>query len=61
MENKAWNMSFDGTISKEGSGVGMWIIPPKFGTELCSYKLAFEFWTELCSYKHLAPTTCMNH
>jgi hypothetical protein len=39
-ENEMWNMSFDGSISKEGFGVGVWINPPKVGTKLYSYKLA---------------------
>jgi hypothetical protein len=35
-------MSFDGAVSKEGAGVGVWISPPKVGTKLCSYKLSFD-------------------
>jgi hypothetical protein len=31
-ENKAWNMSFDGTVSKEGVGSTMRISPPKVDT-----------------------------
>jgi hypothetical protein len=41
-ENKVWNMSFDGTVSREGVGADVWVSPPKAGTKLFSYKLAFE-------------------
>jgi hypothetical protein len=27
-ENEMWNMSFDGAVSREGAGVGVWINPP---------------------------------
>jgi hypothetical protein len=28
-EDGLWNMDFDGVVSKEGAGAGVWIIPPK--------------------------------
>ena len=37
-----WNMNFDGVASKEGVGAGVWIIPPRIGSKLCSYKFAFD-------------------
>jgi len=43
VENKMWNMSFDGAINKEGVGASVWINPPKVGSKICSYKLAFDF------------------
>jgi hypothetical protein len=33
-EEEMWNMNFDGVVSKEGVGVGVWIIPPKSGSKL---------------------------
>jgi ribonuclease HI len=52
-ENEIWNMSFDGTVSKEGAGVDVWISPPKVGTKLCSYKLAFECTNNMAEYEAL--------
>jgi hypothetical protein len=42
MENGVWNMIFDGAVSREGARADVWVIPPKAGTNLCSYKLVFE-------------------
>jgi ribonuclease HI len=42
MENEMWNMSFDGVVNKKGAGAGVWIIPPKVGTKIFSYNLAFD-------------------
>jgi ribonuclease HI len=53
VENEIWNMSFDGTVSKEGAGVGVWISPPEVGTKLCSYKLAFECTNNMAEYEAL--------
>jgi hypothetical protein len=52
-ENKAWNMIFDGAVSKEGEGVGVWISPPKVSTKLCSYKLVFECTNNMAEYEAL--------
>jgi hypothetical protein len=38
-----WNMNFDGAATKEGDGVGVWIIPPKSGSKLLSYKFYFDY------------------
>ena len=48
-----WNMSFDEAINKDGVGVGVWISPPKVGTKLCSYKLAFDFTNNMDEYEAL--------
>jgi ribonuclease HI len=53
MENEIWNMSFDGAVSKEGAGADVWISPPKVGTKLCSYKLAFDCTNNMAEYEAL--------
>jgi ribonuclease HI len=53
VENKKWNMIFDGAVSKEGEGVGVWISPPKVSTKLCSYKLVFECTNNMAEYEAL--------
>jgi len=35
-DDEIWNMNFDGASSKEGVGVGVWIIPPKSSSKLFS-------------------------
>jgi ribonuclease HI len=42
MENSIWKMFFDGSCSKEGSGVGVVIISPSKEVISLSYKLEFE-------------------
>ena len=46
-------MNFDGVVSKEGDGVGVWIIPPKSGSKLCSYKFSFDFTNNMVEYEAL--------
>jgi ribonuclease HI len=53
VENDIWNMSFDGPVSKEGVGIGVWIIPPEVGTKSCSYKLVFDFTNNMAEYEAL--------
>jgi ribonuclease HI len=53
VENEMWNMSFDGAVSKEGAGAGVWISPPKVGTKLCSYKLTFDCTNNMVEYEAL--------
>jgi ribonuclease HI len=48
-----WNMSFDRAINREGFGAGVWINPPKVGTKLCSYKLAFDCTNNMVEYETL--------
>jgi len=52
-ESEIWNMSFDGAIDKEGVGVGVWINPPKVGSKLYSYNLAFDFTNNMAEYEAL--------
>jgi ribonuclease HI len=48
-----WNMSFDGAVSREGAGAGVWINPPNWSTKLCSYKLAFDCTNNMVEYEAL--------
>jgi ribonuclease HI len=48
-----WNMSFDGVVSKERLGVGVWINPPKVGTKLCSYKPVIDCTNNMAEYEAL--------
>jgi ribonuclease HI len=48
-----WNMSFDGAISREGVGDGIWINPPNMGTKLCSYKITFDCTNNMPEYEAL--------
>jgi ribonuclease HI len=53
MKNEMWNMSFNGAINKEGEGAGVWINPPKLGSKLFSYKLAFYCTNNMVEYEAL--------
>jgi ribonuclease HI len=53
VEDEMWNMRFNGDISKEGVGVGVWISLPKVGTKLCSYKLSFNYTNNMAEYEVL--------
>jgi hypothetical protein len=53
IENEIWNVSFDGVVSREAVGVGVWINSPKVGTKLCSYKLAFDCTNNMDEYEAL--------
>jgi hypothetical protein len=50
---RMWNMSFDGAVSREGAGAGVWINLPKGTTKLCSYKLAFDCTNNMAEYEAL--------
>jgi ribonuclease HI len=52
-EDEMWNMSFDGAVSREGAGAGVWINPPKVGTKICSYRLAFDCTNNMAEYEAL--------
>jgi ribonuclease HI len=52
-ENEMWNMSFDKAVSREGVGVGVWINPPKVGSNIFSYKLAFDCTNNIAEYEAL--------
>ena len=43
LEEKWWNLNFDGAMSKEGVGVGICINGPNNDYKICSYKLYFDF------------------
>jgi ribonuclease HI len=46
-------MNFDGAVSKEGDGAGVWIIPPKSGSKLFSYKFSFDCTNNMVEYEAL--------
>ena len=48
-----WNMYFDGEVSKEGAGAGIWIRPPKGEPKLFSYKLYFDCTSNVVEYEAL--------
>ena len=53
VENEMWNMSFDGVVIKEGAWASVWINPPKVGTKLGFYKLAFDCTNNMAEYEAL--------
>jgi ribonuclease HI len=53
MENEVWNMSFDGAVSREGDGYGIWVSPLEENTKLCSYKVTFECTNNMAEYEAL--------
>ena len=46
-------MSFDGEVSKEGVGAGVWIRPPNGEPKLLSYKLYFDCKNNIVEYEAL--------
>ena len=49
-----WSLDFDGVVSKEGSGVGVWVSNPKTRhTESHSYKLNFQCTNNIAKYEAL--------
>ena len=46
-------MDFDGAVSKEGVGEGIWIRPPKGDLKLFSYKLYFDCTNNVAEYEAL--------
>ena len=46
-------MYFDGSISKEGAGAGIWIISPNRDFKVYSYKLTFECTNNVAEYEAL--------
>jgi ribonuclease HI len=52
-DDEMWNMNFDGAASKEGVGAGVWIIPPRTGSKLCSYKFSFDCTNNMVEYEAL--------
>jgi hypothetical protein len=41
VENRVWNMSFDGAVNREGVRADIWVSPPEASTKLRAYKLVF--------------------
>ena len=53
-ENEGWwHMSFDGAVSKEGVGVGVWIRHPSGEPKLLLYKLYFDCTNNIAEYEAL--------
>jgi len=48
-----WNMHFDGATSKEGDGVGVWVISPNNKPTLHSFKLVFDCTNNVVEYETL--------
>ena len=52
-EEGLWTMYFDGSISKEGVGVCVWIISPNRDFKAYSYKMTFECTNNVVEYESL--------
>lgn len=53
-KQRVWIMHFDRETSREGAGVGVWIIKPEVGkSKLCSYKLVFYYNNNVVEYESL--------
>ena len=50
-EKVLWTMYFDGSISKEGDGAGIWKISPNIYFKVYSYKLTFECTNNIAEYE----------
>lgn len=48
-----WHMDFDGVMSKEGAGVGIWVRSPKDYPKVLSYKLYFDYTNNVVEYEAL--------
>jgi hypothetical protein len=46
-------MDFDGVVSKEGVGAGVWIVPPNGTSKIWSFKLAFDCTNNVVEYETL--------
>ena len=51
--HKIWKMYFDGSSSREGSGVGIVFVSPSKETISLSYKLEFETTNNIAEYEAL--------
>ena len=49
-DEAVWSMYFDGLISKEGVGAGVWIISPHREFKVYSFKLTFECKNNVAKY-----------
>jgi hypothetical protein len=52
-EDGLWTMDFDGIVSKEGAGAGVWVRNPRNDTKLSSFKLYFECTNNIVEYEAL--------
>ena len=52
-EEGMWKIFFDGPLSKEGDGAGVWIISPNMEFKVCSYKLNFKCTNNVAEYEAL--------
>ena len=48
-----WHVDFDGAVSKEGAGEGIWIRPLEGEPKLFSYKLYFDCTNNVVEYEEL--------
>lgn len=53
LEEKWWNLNFDGAVSKEGVGEGICINGPNNDYKICSYKLYFDCTNNVAEYEAL--------
>jgi ribonuclease HI len=52
-QNKVWKMYFNGSSSKEGSGVGILLISPLEEVITLSYRMEFETTNNIAEYEAL--------
>ena len=52
-ENQIWKLFFDGSSSREGSGVGVVLISPTYQVISLSYKLEFETINNIAEFEAL--------
>ena len=50
-EERFWNLDFDGAVSKEGVGAGVWIIGPNHFSKTLSVKLYFDCTNNMADYE----------
>ena len=53
VQEKRWNLHFDGAIGKDGAGVGICLNGPNHENHLCSYKLYFNCTNNVLEYEAL--------
>jgi ribonuclease HI len=52
-ENEMWSMRFDGAVSREGAGAGVWINPPDWLQNCALISLAFDCTNNMAEYEAL--------
>ena len=50
-DKRFWNLDFDGAVSKEGAGAGVWIIGPNHFSKTLSIKLYFDCTNNMAEYE----------